>query len=119
MDRSIFILLMKPKTKFANHGIKCENAKMNLAAMMAHKDKVIFKITEGVESLFKKNKVSHVKDDWYNFIFCLILILLFIFILTHSPLLVFVCDSNQNIVRKLQIQLQFQCAKNIVRKLKN
>ncbi|KAF5807717.1 putative leghemoglobin reductase [Helianthus annuus] len=30
---------------------------MNLAAMMAHKDKVVFKITKGVESLFKKNKM--------------------------------------------------------------
>ncbi|MFS7893604.1 putative leghemoglobin reductase [Helianthus anomalus] len=58
--RSIFILLMKPKTKFANHGIKCESAKMNLAAMMAHNDKVVFKITKGAESLFKKNKLGHV-----------------------------------------------------------
>ncbi|XP_022016592.2 leghemoglobin reductase-like isoform X2 [Helianthus annuus] len=56
--RSIFILLMKPKTKFANHGIKCESAKMILTAMMAHKDKVVFKITKGIESLFKKNKVG-------------------------------------------------------------
>ncbi|KAF5814549.1 putative leghemoglobin reductase [Helianthus annuus] len=49
---------MKPKTKFANHGIKCESAKMILTAMMAHKDKVVFKITKGIESLFKKNKVT-------------------------------------------------------------
>lgn len=49
------------KTKFANHGVKCDNVEVDLAAMMSQKDKAVFNLTKGVEALFKKNKVSYVK----------------------------------------------------------
>ncbi|KAI3825973.1 hypothetical protein L1987_00012 [Smallanthus sonchifolius] len=49
------------KTRFANHGVKCDNVEVDLAAMMAQKDKAVFNLTKGVEVLFKKNKVIYVK----------------------------------------------------------
>ncbi|PWA78995.1 dihydrolipoamide dehydrogenase [Artemisia annua] len=49
------------KHKFANHGVKCESVEVDLAAMMAQKDKAVYNLTKGVETLFKKNKVNYVK----------------------------------------------------------
>lgn len=45
---------------FANHGIKVEGLSVDLAAMMARKDKVVAGLTKGIEGLFKKNKVTYV-----------------------------------------------------------
>ena len=46
---------------FAEHGIKVEGLGLDLAAMMARKDKVVKSLTGGIELLFKKNKVDYVK----------------------------------------------------------
>jgi dihydrolipoamide dehydrogenase len=45
----------------AEHGIKIGNADLDLAAMMARKDKVVTSLTRGVEFLFRKNKVDWLK----------------------------------------------------------
>ena len=46
---------------FAEHGIKVEGLGLDLAAMMARKDKVVKELTGGIEFLFKKNKVDYMK----------------------------------------------------------
>jgi dihydrolipoamide dehydrogenase len=46
---------------FANHGIKLESVKLDLAAMMARKDKIVSELTGGIEFLFKKNKITGMK----------------------------------------------------------
>src|SRR6185369_14125540 len=45
----------------AEHGIKIDGASLDLAAMMARKDKVVTTLTRGVEFLFRKNKVEWIK----------------------------------------------------------
>src|SRR6266581_1805640 len=45
----------------AEHGIKISKADLDLAAMMARKDKVVTTLTRGVEFLFRKNKVDWIK----------------------------------------------------------
>jgi dihydrolipoamide dehydrogenase len=45
---------------FANHGIKVGKLEVDLAAMMARKDKVVSGLTKGIEGLFKKNKVTYI-----------------------------------------------------------
>src|SRR4029077_16251408 len=45
----------------AEHGIKISKADLDLAAMMARKDKVVTTLTRGVEFLFRKNKVEWIK----------------------------------------------------------
>lgn len=49
------------KHSFANHGVKVSNVEIDLAAMMAQKDKAVSNLTRGIEGLFKKNKVTYVK----------------------------------------------------------
>ncbi len=44
----------------AVHGIGVDNVTLDLGAMMARKDKVVRGLTQGVASLFKKNKVERV-----------------------------------------------------------
>ena len=46
---------------FASHGIKLESVKLDLAAMMARKDKIVSDLTGGIEFLFKKNKITGMK----------------------------------------------------------
>lgn len=46
------------KNHFAQYGVDC-NVKLNLAKMLANKDKVVLDLTKGIEGLFKKNKVTH------------------------------------------------------------
>ena len=43
------------------HGIKVDGLELDLAAMMARKDRVVRGLTQGVASLFKKNKVVWVQ----------------------------------------------------------
>ena len=43
---------------FKNHGIEVGEVKLNLAAMMARKDKVVSDLTGGVAGLMKKNKIE-------------------------------------------------------------
>src|SRR5437762_10982003 len=47
----------------AEHGIKISKADLDLAAMMARKDKVVTTLTRGVEFLFRKNKVDWLKGS--------------------------------------------------------
>jgi len=48
------------KTHFAEHGIKVK-PELDLATMLARKDKVVLDLTKGIEGLFKKNKVEYIK----------------------------------------------------------
>ena len=45
----------------AAHGVKVGALELDLAAMMARKDRVVRGLTQGVASLFKKNKVARVE----------------------------------------------------------
>lgn len=47
------------KHHFAEHGIKAK-VELDLAAMMARKDKAVLDLTKGIEGLFRKNKVTYV-----------------------------------------------------------
>ena len=49
------------KNALAEHGIKIDGASLDLAAMMARKDKVVTTLTRGVEFLFRKNKIEWIK----------------------------------------------------------
>ncbi len=46
---------------FAGHGIKIESIKLDLAAMMNRKSKIVSDLTGGIEYLFKKNKITGLK----------------------------------------------------------
>ncbi len=46
---------------FADHGIKVDGLKLDLKTMMARKDDVVSQNTQGIEFLFKKNKVDYLK----------------------------------------------------------
>jgi dihydrolipoamide dehydrogenase len=49
------------RNRLAEHGIRISKADLDLAAMMARKDKVVTTLTRGVEFLFRKNKVDWIK----------------------------------------------------------
>ena len=51
----------KVQGEFNNLGIEASNIKLNLTKMMNNKNKSILALTKGVEFLFKKNKVTHLK----------------------------------------------------------
>jgi dihydrolipoamide dehydrogenase len=46
------------RDRFAAHGIGIETPRLDLARMMARKDDVVKKLTDGVAFLFKKNKIA-------------------------------------------------------------
>ncbi len=46
---------------FAEHGVMVGEVRLDLAAMMTRKDKVVSALTRGVEFLFRKNKVDWLK----------------------------------------------------------
>lgn len=46
--------------EFEHHGIKVSGLKVDLAAMLGRKDKVVNDLTQGIEFLFKKNKIDYV-----------------------------------------------------------
>jgi len=46
--------------KFAAHGIQVKEATMNVATMLARKDKIVDQFTGGISGLFRKNKVTGV-----------------------------------------------------------
>ncbi|HEY6871163.1 MAG TPA: dihydrolipoyl dehydrogenase [Geobacteraceae bacterium] len=46
------------RDRFANHGIVVEPPRLDLSRMMARKDDVVKKLTDGVAFLFKKNKIA-------------------------------------------------------------
>ncbi len=49
------------KDEFAEHGVKMDDLKLDLKAMMKRKDEVVDGLTQGIEMLFKKNKVDYIK----------------------------------------------------------
>ncbi len=51
-------IFMQAKHNFASLGIESDNIRLNLAKMMAHKDNVVKANTQGIEYLFKKNKIT-------------------------------------------------------------
>ncbi len=51
----------KSMKEFGNLGIEFGNIKLNLSKMMSNKNKSIITLTKGIEFLFKKNKVTHLK----------------------------------------------------------
>ncbi|MBV5336799.1 MAG: FAD-dependent oxidoreductase, partial [Deltaproteobacteria bacterium] len=46
------------RDKFSLHGIEIDPPRLNLAAMLARKDDVVKKLTDGVAYLFKKHKIT-------------------------------------------------------------
>ncbi|ACD95327.1 dihydrolipoyl dehydrogenase [Trichlorobacter lovleyi] len=46
------------RDKFALHGIEIDPPRLNLTAMLARKDELVKKLTDGVAYLFKKNKIT-------------------------------------------------------------
>ena len=50
---------------FAQHGILASGISLDLAAMMARKDKVVDLSTKGVAFLFKKHKITHVRGTGF------------------------------------------------------
>ena len=51
----------KAKKEFKNLGIEAADIKLNLSKMMGNKNRSVLTLTKGIEFLFKKNKISHLK----------------------------------------------------------
>ena len=51
----------KAKKEFNGLGIETSGIKLNLSKMMNNKNKSVLTLTKGVEYLFKKNKITHLK----------------------------------------------------------
>ena len=51
------------KGHLAPFGIRIGSVDLDLAAMLAHKDKIVGGLTKGIESLFKKHKVDYLKGS--------------------------------------------------------
>ena len=51
----------KSQKEFDNLGIEASNIKLNLPKMLNNKNKSVLTLTKGVEFLFKKNKITHLK----------------------------------------------------------
>ena len=51
----------KARKEFNNLGIETGGIKLNLSQMMSNKDKTVLTLTKGIEFLFKKNKITHLK----------------------------------------------------------
>lgn len=54
-------LFHEAQHEFNSHGIMLESVKLDLAAMMARKNKIVGELTGGIEYLFKKNKITGIK----------------------------------------------------------
>ena len=51
----------KAQKEFNNLGVETGNIKLNLSKMMSNKNKSVLTLTKGIEFLFKKNKITHLK----------------------------------------------------------
>jgi dihydrolipoamide dehydrogenase len=51
------------KGKFAHHGIVCDGLRLDLPAMMNRKEAVVKGLTQGIDGLFKKNKVTRLQGQ--------------------------------------------------------
>ena len=49
--------------EFEHHGIKAKGLEVDLSAMMKRKDKVVLDLTQGIEFLMKKNKVTYLAGE--------------------------------------------------------
>ena len=47
------------------HGITLKGVGLDLPAMMARKDTVVRELTQGIEALFKANKVNWLTEGWW------------------------------------------------------
>ncbi len=47
------------KAEFVRHGITFDQLSLDLSVMLSRKDKIVSDLTNGIEGLFKKNKVSY------------------------------------------------------------
>ncbi len=54
-------LYEQAKTGLGPHGIKTNGVDLDVAAMLAHKDKVVSDLTQGIDFLLKKNKVTWIE----------------------------------------------------------
>ena len=54
-------LYHKAQKEFSNLGIVATNIKLDLPKMMSNKKKTVETLTKGIEFLFKKNKITHLK----------------------------------------------------------
>lgn len=54
-------LLETAQQDFAGHGVLCGEVGVDLAVMMARKDRIITQLTGGIEFLFKKNKITRIQ----------------------------------------------------------
>ncbi|MEN9946893.1 MAG: dihydrolipoyl dehydrogenase [Pseudomonadota bacterium] len=51
---------------FADHGISCDNPKIDISKMIARKEEIVNKNSNGISFLFKKNKVTEL-HGWASF----------------------------------------------------
>ena len=51
-------LFAQARSEFASHGIQVSEVKLDLATLMDRKESAVRALTKGVESLFKKNKIT-------------------------------------------------------------
>ena len=61
LDSSEYFALARDK--FANHGIIIDPPRLDLARMLARKDEVVKKNTDGIAFLFKKNGITFVTGE--------------------------------------------------------
>lgn len=54
-------LFEEAQHNFAAHGIKTGDVKLDLKAMLARKEATVDSLTQGIEFLFKKNKITYIK----------------------------------------------------------
>ena len=52
---------------FSDHGISCDNPKIDIAKMIARKEEIVSKNANGISFLFKKNKIAEL-HGWANLV---------------------------------------------------
>src|SRR3954462_12187446 len=53
-------LYLQARQRLSAHGVKCSQVELDLQTMLQRKDRIVSTLTKGVESLFKKNKITRV-----------------------------------------------------------
>jgi dihydrolipoamide dehydrogenase len=51
-------LYVQVKHQYAEHGIQCQGVKLDLAAMLARKNRIVNELTQGVATLLKANQIA-------------------------------------------------------------
>jgi len=52
---------LEAQTHLSEHGVNVSSVSLDLAALMQRKKKIVSELTGGIEFLFRKNKITHVK----------------------------------------------------------